>query len=323
MVLDGRFRVIAALGSGAMGDVYVAEQLSLGRRVALKVLRRDLSAQPGMAERFAREARLLSSVDHPSVVRVIDYGQSELGACLVMDLAEGETLKQALSSGPIHPERAIAILAQLARGLVAIHARGIIHRDIKPENVMLASGPDGEKARLLDFGIARLADPTGDASLTQSGMLVGTPQFLSPEQALGQQPDARTDLYSFGATAYTMLSGAPPFSAETVRELMGHHIHSAPQPLFDGAPALAGHATLCQIVMQCLEKDPGARPQSALDLLKLLEGATIPSAQLAPTAITPVSRAWRPPCSQAWARPHSWPPAPSAPQTRPRRASSA
>ncbi|HMK73807.1 MAG TPA: serine/threonine-protein kinase, partial [Myxococcaceae bacterium] len=163
LVLDERFRVLGHLGGGGMGEVYLAEQVSLGRKVALKVLKREVGQQPGMSERFRREARLLSSVEHPAVVRVIDFGESEEGTCLVMELAEGETLLQALEKGPLEPDRGRQVMVQLAEGLEAIHEKGIIHRDLKPENVVLTAGPRGEQARLLDFGIARLVEPDPDA----------------------------------------------------------------------------------------------------------------------------------------------------------------
>ncbi len=166
-----------------------------------------------MSERFKREARLLSSVEHPAVVRVIDFGQSHDATCLVMEFAEGETLLQALATAPLTPERGRRVLLQLAEGLAAIHSKGIIHRDLKPENVVLTPGPRGEQARLLDFGIAKLVQPDPDAKgLSQVGVVLGTPEYLSPEQAMGIPLDARSDVYSLGVLAYRMLSGALPFT---------------------------------------------------------------------------------------------------------------
>ena len=137
LVLDGRFKVLELLGSGGMGQVFIAEQVSLGRRVALKVLRREMSLVSGMDERFRREALLLSSVDHPAVVRVIDFGYSNDNACLVMELVEGQTLETLLREGRLSPPRAVRLLIQLAEGLGAFHGRGIVHRDLKPENVFV------------------------------------------------------------------------------------------------------------------------------------------------------------------------------------------
>jgi serine/threonine protein kinase len=164
LVLDGRFRVLQLLGAGGMGEVYLGEQVSLGRRVAIKVLHADLMVHPSMIERFKREARMLSAVEHPAVVHVIDYGQAEVGACLVMEYVEGENLYDVLQLGAMAPSRALPLLYQLAEGLAAIHDKGIIHRDLKPENVLLTKGLRGEQARLLDFGIARLVEPDAASS---------------------------------------------------------------------------------------------------------------------------------------------------------------
>ncbi len=272
LVLDGRFRVVKTLGQGGMGEVYLAEQVSLGRQVALKVLRRDLSMQPGMGERFEREAKLLSSVDHPSVVRVIDFGQSGQASCLVMELVEGETLQAVLGQGALPPERARTILTQLARGLEAIHARGIVHRDLKPENVVLTRTPEGERARLLDFGIARLADPgENDPKLSQVGLIIGTPEYLSPEQALGRPVDPRTDLYSLGVLGYRMLSGQSPFPGPTAQQFLAQHASQTPPPLDEKAPGLQRAPELVSVVMACLRKDPQARPQTASAIAQALE----------------------------------------------------
>ncbi len=272
LVLGDRFRVLGHLGGGGMGEVYLAEQVSLGRRVALKVLRREVGQQPGMSERFRREARLLSSVEHPAVVRVIDFGHSQDATCLVMEFAEGETLLQALTTGPLTPERGRRVLLQLAEGLAAIHAKGIIHRDLKPENVVLTPGPRGEQARLLDFGIAKLLQPDPDSKgLSQVGVVLGTPEYLSPEQAMGNPLDARSDIYSLGVLAYRMLSGVLPFAGPNARDYLVQHIGTAPRPLMGAAPALAEDPDLAEIVMRCLSKEPKARFQTAEALVSALE----------------------------------------------------
>ncbi|MBI3183772.1 MAG: protein kinase [Myxococcales bacterium] len=264
LVLDGRFRVLKPLGGGGMGEVYLAEQVSLGRKVALKVLRQDLSLQPGMSERFRREARLLSTVDHPSVVRVIDFGQSGEASCLVMELVEGDTLQAVLRAGPLSPERGLPLFAQLAEGLAAIHDKGIVHRDLKPENVVITRGPKGEQARLLDFGIARLAEPdTPEGTVTQAGLVLGTPEYLSPEQALGTPLDFRSDLYSFGVLAFRALAGELPFAGPSPRQFLAQHVGAPPRRLEEASPALALRPGLCALVTRCLEKDPSARPPSA------------------------------------------------------------
>lgn len=292
LVLDGRFRVLAHLGGGGMGEVYLAEQVSLGRKVALKVLRQDVSRQPGMSERFRREARLLSAVDHPAVVRVIDFGQSEEATCLVMELAEGQTLQVVLTHGPLEVRRAARVLTQLAEGLAAIHAQGIIHRDLKPENVVLTQGARGEQARLLDFGIARLMETELAAGVSQIGVVIGTPEYLSPEQGLGAPLDARTDVYAFGVLAYRVLGGVLPFPGPRARDFLMQHIGTPPVPILEVAPRLADFPTLAALVMQCLDKDPRARPQSALEVAAMLEAATRSMLTPAPSgslqAVTPI-----------------------------------
>ncbi len=294
LVLGERFRVLNHLGGGGMGEVYLAEQVSLGRRVALKVLRREVGQQPGMSERFRREARLLSSVEHPAVVRVIDFGQSQDATCLVMEFAEGETLLQHLGNGPLAPDRGRRVLMQLAEGLAAIHDKGIIHRDLKPENVVLTPGPRGEQARLLDFGIAKLLEPDPDAKgLSQVGVVLGTPEYLSPEQAMGHPLDARSDIYSLGVLAYRVLSGNLPFTGPNARDYLLQHISTVPTALVEVIPAMQDDPDLSAIVMRCLAKEPRGRFQTAEDLVRALESPpqvagrlTLP---LLPRAISTVS----------------------------------
>ncbi|MBK7865429.1 MAG: protein kinase [Archangiaceae bacterium] len=265
-VLHGRFRVLELLGKGGMGEVYLAEQVSLGRKVALKTLREDLSLQPGMTERFKREALLLSSVDHPSVVRVIDFGEANSSYVLVMEFVEGENLALALRGGPFEAARAVRVLKDIAEGLAEIHAKGIVHRDLKLDNVLLAPIAGGERARLLDFGIARLAEAEGPGQqVTQAGMVLGTPEYIAPEQATGQKLDARTDVYAFGILAYRLLTGAHPFPGPSAREFLMQHISMEPPAL-----VVPGLPRLEALVMACLAKKPDGRPASGAALLAAL-----------------------------------------------------
>jgi serine/threonine protein kinase len=297
LVLDGRFRVVRLLGRGGMGFVYLAEQVSLGRQVAIKVLRSDLPLTAGFSERFRREALLLSSVEHPSVVRVIDYGAHGDAPCLVMEFVEGETLELVLTrEAPLSVERVERLLAQLAQGLSAIHAKGIVHRDLKPDNVVITRTAEGaEQARLLDFGIARLmsADEEGaateKASVTQAGIVLGTPEYVSPEQALGQPLDARSDLYALGVILFRALTGKHPFPGPSPREFISQHIHQAPPALLDAAPHLSGFPSLVAAVSGCLEKDPHHRPQtaSALYTLSTSRPLTLSTTVPPPSALRP------------------------------------
>jgi serine/threonine-protein kinase len=251
--------------------------------VALKVLRREVGQQPGMSERFRREARLLSSVEHPAVVRVIDFGQSQDATCLVMEFAEGETLLQHLGNGALTPERGRRVMLQLAEGLAAIHDKGIIHRDLKPENVVLTPGPRGEQARLLDFGIAKLLQPDPDAKgLSAVGVVLGTPEYLSPEQAMGYPLDARSDIYSLGVLSYRMLSGSLPFNGPNARDYLLQHIGTPPTPLVNIAPAMAEDPDLSAVVMRCLAKEPKTRFQTAEDLVRALEAPPKASGRMGP-----------------------------------------
>lgn len=292
LVLGGRFRLVRHLGGGGMAEVYLAEQLSLGRQVALKVLKRDLSSQPAMSERFRREAKLLSTVEHPSVVRVIDFETNPRdGTVLVLELADGQTLEQTLKAGPWEPRRAIRVLLQLAEGLAAVHARGIIHRDLKPQNVVIGEGTTGEQARLLDFGIARLMElddgpaklpmvEGADPFMSLPGQAVGTPAYVAPEQARAEPVSPRTDVYAFGVVAFRMLAGRLPFEGPEARDYLEQHVHAKPPPLETIAPHVAPFPALSKLVMQCLEKNADARPKDGAALVDALR-AVLPPDQLA------------------------------------------
>ncbi|MBX7114947.1 MAG: serine/threonine protein kinase [Myxococcaceae bacterium] len=284
-----------------MAEVYLAEQLSLQRKVALKVLKRDLGKHPEMAERFRREARILSTVDHPALVRIIDFESSPQATVLVLELAEGETLEQALAHGPLEPQRVISLLAQLAEGLGVIHHMGVVHRDIKPQNVVLKHTPQGEQARLLDFGIARLMElpddnphakslaAPADPLVSHPGQVVGTPAYVAPEQATAQPLDARTDVYAFGVLAFRVLSGEYPFPGPSSRDFLRQHVSMAPRALVEAAPALKAHPKLVELVMQCLEKKPDRRPPNGQALLARLT-PMLPQSDAMVTAITNPSR---------------------------------
>jgi hypothetical protein len=297
LVLQGRFKLLRHLGGGGMSEVYLAEQVSLGRPVALKVLKRDLGAQPTMRDRFRREAQLLSTVAHPAVVRVIDFETNPTdGTVLVLEYAEGETFEQALRPGPFEPMRAVKVLLQLAEGLAAIHDKGIIHRDIKPQNVVLSQTQRGEQARLLDFGIARLmelADDAGagtpgagsDPQLSHPGQAIGTPAYVAPEQAMAKPVSPATDVYSFGVLAFRLLAGRLPFEGPDTRAYLEQHVAAKPPRLDEVAPALASFPPLVKLVMACLEKKAEARPADGHALVDALK-ACLPASQVPLTTQT-------------------------------------
>ena len=272
----GPYEVLSILGTGGMAEVYCARDTRLGRDIALKVVNESLAGDPELVHRFEREARLAGSLNHPNLVAVYDFGLHEGAPYFITELLKGETLQQRLLRGPIPLDSALAWGAQLAHGLAAAHARGIVHRDVKPNNVFVTS--DGH-LKLLDFGIAKLAEgnraegphgilddtvtPTG--GVTRSGAILGTPAYMSPEQVRGEKVDARTDIFSLGAVLYEMLSGRRPFPGDSLVE-SGHAIlHDEPPPLAGVPPALA------QLIRRCLEKDPEARFQSARDFAFALE----------------------------------------------------
>jgi eukaryotic-like serine/threonine-protein kinase len=272
----GPYEVNGILGSGGMGEVYLARDTRLGRQVALKVLPTGLASDPDRLRRFEHEARTSGLLNHPNIVTVFDVGTQDGQPYLVCELLEGETLRDRLRRGPIAPREATVIAVQVARGLAAAHAKGVVHRDLKPENLILTR--DGS-AKLLDFGIAKLLQPeTGshDAQetlqVTSAGVVMGTVAYMSPEQVAGRTVDHRSDIFSFGAVLYEVLSGVRPFVAETPAETMTAILRQEPEPL----PSLAPNASpaLDRIVAHCLEKAPEDRFQTARDLAFALDALT-------------------------------------------------
>ncbi len=264
--LDGHYRIDRHLASGGMGAVFRAHHLSLRKDVALKVLRPELTSSLELQERFRRESEIAAALEHRHIVRVTDFRRSPEGLLyLAMELLDGESLFDRLRrEGFLPPDEAVQILWQICDGLEAAHARGVVHRDLKPENVFMARGPGGELVKILDFGIAKMADP-GGGSGTQSGMVIGTPEYLSPEQATGSPVDARADLYTVGLIGWRMLVGHHPFKAEDARGLLMMQATRPVQPLTDERPDLAAHPLLVAAIARACQKDPVARYQSAAE----------------------------------------------------------
>ena len=287
----GPYEVLAALGAGGMGEVYRARDTRLGREVALKVISDGAALDSERLQRFEQEARLAGSLNHPNLVVVYDVGSEGGAPFLVTELLEGESLRHRLSRGRLPLRTALDLGVQIAEGLAAAHARGVIHRDVKPENVFLTSGG---RAKLLDFGIAKLTAPRPiegtrnllDTTLTPEGLgtrpgaVLGTPGYMSPEQVRGDPVDARTDIFSLGTVLYEMLAGAPAFPAKSLIE-SGHAIlESEPPSLPESVPP-----SVDLLVRRCLEKEPARRFQSAADLafdlgfrqLKEVDATELPS----------------------------------------------
>jgi serine/threonine protein kinase len=251
-----------------MGTVYRAEQISLKRIVALKVLRAELSAEPGLVRRFNAEAELAARLSHPNTVTLFDFGQDADGSLFIaMECLEGRSLREVLSrEGPLAAGRALAICEQLCASLADAHGHGIIHRDLKPDNVMLLQrGRLSDVVRVLDFGIAKLRDEQGDVSnrpMTRAGDLLGTPQYMAPEQIRGETVDARTDVYALGAMLYEMVTGRLPFEGPSLMAILSRHLTEMPVPPRERRPDLRLTPSLSHLVMEALDKDPARRPPS-------------------------------------------------------------
>jgi serine/threonine-protein kinase len=266
--IDGRYRLTGHIASGGMGAVFKAEHVYMRKDVAVKVLRPDLTAASEIVERFRREAEIAASLEHENIVRVTDFGRSPDGYLfLVMELLEGESLfDRTRRLGPLPAEEVVPILVQVCAGLEAAHRRGVVHRDLKPENVFLHRQPGGGTVvKILDFGIAKITDPA-TASATHPGMVVGTPEYLSPEQALGSTVDARADIYAVGLIAWRVLAGRHPFRAEDPRALLMMQATQPVPPVTEPRPDLASWPTLVAAVARACSKAAGERHPSAADL---------------------------------------------------------
>ena len=274
-VLDGRYRVLRKLGEGAMGEVYLAEHLNLGRREALKILHPRLAGAAPFVERFRREARATNRVQHPNIVSVHDFGQLPDGRLLLaMEYVEGESLGTILRRvGRMPIGRALPILEQLAGAVDHAHACGVIHRDLKPENMMLVEHRGrSDVLKVLDFGIAKIVAPDHQShGLTAKGEVFGTPLYMAPEQFTSAQPDPRSDLYAIGVIAFELLVGETPFRGSTAMALMHAHLTQTPDRVSARVPEARMPAELDAVVARCLEKDPSRRHATGAELKAALE----------------------------------------------------
>jgi len=277
----GPYRILDKLGEGGMGEVYKARDTRLDRTVAIKILSGALAADPQFRDRFDHEARAISQLDHPNICALYDVGEHSGIAYLVMQYLDGETLAATLTKGPLPLERALRHAIEIADALDKAHQAGIVHRDLKPSNIMLTSGG----AKLLDFGLAKSMTPllagsgasmmpTTPAGLTQQGTILGTLQYMAPEQLEGLQADARTDVFAFGAVLYEMLTGRRAFESTSQASLVGAILKDVPKPI-SGSPGLSG--SLERVVLTCLEKRPEDRWQTMRDLRRELKWQAEPS----------------------------------------------
>ncbi len=255
----GDFEIQSQIGEGAMGTVYLAVQPLIGKQVAIKVLKPELCANQASVDRFIQEAQAVNKIGHPNIVDVFSLGELPDGrAYFVMEWLRGEDLKARLAKGPLTVEETCDVLIAIARALEAAHAKGIVHRDLKPDNVFLQQIDNGPMlVKLLDFGIAKLMREKQTMEKTQTGNMLGTPRYISPEQARGVDVTHRSDIYSLGVMAYELLAGRAPFTGETGMDLVVKHLNETPPPISQFAKI---PKPLEQCVMAMLAKDPATRP---------------------------------------------------------------
>jgi serine/threonine protein kinase len=270
-IIDGRYRIVAKLGEGGMGEVYAAEHVHIEKRVAIKLLRHEILAHPEAVSRFRQEARSASSIGHENIISIEDFGKLEDGRIyLCMELLDGKPLNELLLQ-PLPPDRLLNILIQTCHGLAAAHRKGIVHRDMKPENIFVTVTASGaEVPKILDFGIAKVqgSDASGGNNLTRTGTIFGTPYYMSPEQALGQRVDHRADIYAMGVIMYECFTGSIPFSGESFMGILTKHITADPAPpaqraLENGRVLPAG---IEEIILRAMKKNPDER-QPGMDAL--------------------------------------------------------
>ncbi|MBI4748863.1 MAG: SUMF1/EgtB/PvdO family nonheme iron enzyme [Acidobacteria bacterium] len=274
-VFDGKYQILAKLGEGGMGAVYRAHHVHMDVDVAIKFLHHNLTEDPSILERFKREARAAVRINHPNATAVMDFGVlPDNTAYLVMEYLEGESLRDRIYRHTMTAAEAIEILSEACAAVDAAHKRGVIHRDLKPDNIFLKREADGkELVKVLDFGIAKLRDKgePSHASLTEAGMLIGTPHYMSPEQCHGLELDSRSDVYSLGVIAYELLSGELPFNAPTSLGIVLKHINEEPRPLYIVNPNIPRE--LEKVVLRALSKRPDNRPSTAGQFAQELEAA--------------------------------------------------
>jgi tRNA A-37 threonylcarbamoyl transferase component Bud32 len=274
--LDGRYRILAKLGEGAMGEVYLVEHIGLGRKEALKILRSSMDDSPSLVTRFRREARATNRLQHPNIVAVYDFGRLPDGRFYITtEYAEGDNLDVILrESGVLPPARALTILTQLSGAIDHAHSRGVIHRDLKPANLIIGqSRGQTDLIKVLDFGVAKIIAPDYAEAIvaTGQGEVFGTPAYMAPEQIGAKGNDPRIDIYAFGCIAFEVLTGNPPFSGRTLQVLNAHINAPPPRPSLK-RPQAEIPELLDHLILRCLEKDPGRRPQTGAEIASALAG---------------------------------------------------
>ncbi|MEM9068715.1 MAG: serine/threonine-protein kinase [Myxococcota bacterium] len=280
--VGGRFKVLEKLAAGGMGVVYKAEQVPLGRMVAVKILRhpQDPRLDDNFSKRFLLEAAAVANLNHPHTVVVHDYGRDGELLYFAMEYLPGSTLTGLVKKGgPMHPSHAIHVAMQIASSLLDAHGQDLVHRDLKPGNVMVGErGGDPLFAKVLDFGLVKMVSKQENVKLTQSGIMLGSPRYMSPEQVRGGEVDHRADIYAFGAVLCFMLTGKSPFASGSQFEAMRAHVYTPAPKLREVNPECRASERVEQVVLRCLEKKPDDRFQSFAEIISALEHA-----RLAPT----------------------------------------
>ena len=271
-VVGRHYQLLEVLGGGAMGHVFVAENRAIGSRVAVKVLKPELLANPEFRQRFQHEAQAVGSIEHPNVARFLDVVVGD-PTFLVMEYVPGPTLAMVLArERAMSIPRALHLATRLCWGLDAAHAAGVIHRDLKPANVILTADRElGETPKLIDFGLAKIAAVAGAEQLTRSGQIIGTPTYMSPEQIAGREVDGRSDVYALACLLYEMIAGRPPFVGDDDVQTLYRQLHEPPEPLSRHAAAVP--ATLDRVLARALSKKPDERYASMQELARALNGA--------------------------------------------------
>ncbi len=268
----GNYEIKSLVGEGAMGQVFLGEHPQIGRKVAVKVLMASFSANPEMAERFMSEAKAVNKINHPNIIQVFDFGKLPDGRLyLVMEFLDGQELTMYMyNRGTLSIDETAFLLEQMANALDAAHANGIVHRDLKPDNIFIVDTSNGPQVKILDFGVAKLLDPAmGAKHKTATGLIMGTPSYMSPEQARGSgaQIGPATDIYALGVILYQMLSGHLPIDAESVTQVLLKHITDPPVPIFEYLPEFPPH--LWTVLSRALDKNMDVRPSSASSLHRM------------------------------------------------------
>ena len=285
-IIADRYHVIGKLGEGGMGQVYLAEHVKMGRKSALKVMNPALVKDADAISRFNREAANASRINHPNVADVYDFGETPDGIIyLAMELVEGPALTKVIEEqGPLSPSRVATIIRQASEALAVAHDMGIVHRDLKPDNIMLARNRDGSDcAKIVDFGIAKAADSAAQ-KVTKTGLVIGTPEYMSPEQLAGDTLDGRSDIYSLALVAFNMLTGKLPFPAETAQESMIMRLTEAPKKLAQMRPEVRWTEPVQAALDRALQRDVDARYASASEFGRALSSALDAMSSAAPVA---------------------------------------